>query len=122
MNTAEKNENEENEHWWEEGEWWEGTRLIRRRMRRRNTDGKKEKEEKEHGWEEGEGGDHDEKETEKATQKFGLNAMTPASQRKKNRLHRDEEMELEKEVSMDPSPRKTNFNASVYVKVFWYTK
>ena len=29
-----------------------------------------------------------------------------------------EEMELEKEVSMDPSPRKTNFNASVYVKVF----
>lgn len=29
-----------------------------------------------------------------------------------------EEMELEKEVGMDPSPRKTNFNASVYVKVF----
>ena len=29
-----------------------------------------------------------------------------------------EEMELEKEVGMDPSPRRTNFNASVYVKVF----
>ena len=29
-----------------------------------------------------------------------------------------EEMELEKEVGMDPSSRKTNFNASVYVKVF----
>jgi hypothetical protein len=29
-----------------------------------------------------------------------------------------EEMELEKEVGMDPSPRKTNFNASVYVKVY----
>jgi hypothetical protein len=29
-----------------------------------------------------------------------------------------EEMELEKEVGIDPSPRKTNFNASVYVKVF----
>lgn len=32
-------------------------------------------------------------------------------------LNKDE-MELEKEVSMDPSPRKTNFNASVYVKVY----
>ena len=29
-----------------------------------------------------------------------------------------EEMELEREVGIDPSPRKTNFNASVYVKVF----
>lgn len=29
-----------------------------------------------------------------------------------------EEMELEKEVGMNPSPRKTNFNASVYVKVY----
>ena len=32
-------------------------------------------------------------------------------------LNKDE-MELEREVGMDPSPRKTNFNASVYVKVF----
>ena len=32
-------------------------------------------------------------------------------------LNKDE-MELEKEVGMDPSPRKTNFNASVYVKVY----
>ena len=29
-----------------------------------------------------------------------------------------EERQLEMEVGMDPSPRKTNFNASVYVKVF----
>ena len=29
-----------------------------------------------------------------------------------------EEMALEQQVSMDASPRKTNFNASVYVKVF----
>jgi len=29
-----------------------------------------------------------------------------------------EEMELEKETGMEPSARKTNFNASVYVKVF----
>ena len=29
-----------------------------------------------------------------------------------------EEQELEMEVGMDPTPRKTNFNASVYVKVF----
>jgi len=29
-----------------------------------------------------------------------------------------EEMELEEQVSMDASPRRTNFNASVYVKVF----
>ena len=29
-----------------------------------------------------------------------------------------DEMALEEEVSMDPTPRKTNFNASVYVKVF----
>ena len=29
-----------------------------------------------------------------------------------------DEMALEGEVSMDPTPRKTNFNASVYVKVF----
>ena len=29
-----------------------------------------------------------------------------------------DEMALEAEVSMDPTPRKTNFNASVYVKVF----
>lgn len=32
-------------------------------------------------------------------------------------LNKDE-MELEKEVGMDPSPRRTNFNASVYVKVY----
>ena len=32
-------------------------------------------------------------------------------------LNKDE-MALEGEVSMDPTPRKTNFNASVYVKVF----
>ena len=29
-----------------------------------------------------------------------------------------EERQLEMEVGMDPTPRKTNFNASVYVKVF----
>jgi hypothetical protein len=29
-----------------------------------------------------------------------------------------EEQELEREVGIDPSQRKTNFNASVYVKVF----
>ena len=29
-----------------------------------------------------------------------------------------EEQALEMEVGMDPTPRKTNFNASVYVKVF----
>jgi hypothetical protein len=29
-----------------------------------------------------------------------------------------EEMELEKTVGIDASPRKTEFNASVYVKVF----